>query len=132
MEYPQNFDVILCEGVRREERKKLTIYGVFTGDDVVIDHGTPVESINLRLTYLVRVKDGLGETTLTWKISDPDQNVLDQSTDSFPFEMKDDGYSIVIIEFAGHKVPRYGTYNLTLDIGGHELVYKYRIKEGPA
>jgi hypothetical protein len=132
MPLPSNYDVILCEGVREEKRNKLTLNGVFLGDDVIIQAGTPVESIKLMLTYIIRFKNGAGSWNASWKVIDSEGETLTPDNKVIEFTKKKDSYAILAIQFAGHKVKNMGKHSLiiTLDDGEEEYTYDYNIKFG--
>lgn len=131
MPLPTKYQVILCEGVREEKRNKLTINGVHLADDVIIQEGTPIESINLVLAFVFTFKDGHGTWKSNWKVVDEAGNELTPKMEAREFSKnKEDTHATAVIQFLGHKVKSMGKHTFIMMLDDKEYPYEYEIRYG--
>lgn len=131
MNLPSSFDVILCEDFRQERASdKATIIGYYAGDDIVMD----AQALNQHLptlTYVVRLKDGSGEWSVSWNILGPSGQPLLPNNSEFRTGKKPGVYGLLIIRLNNHPVPEFGRYRLVFELEGKKkFEFPYEIKSG--
>ena len=127
MALPTKSDFLLCEGVREEKGKKLTILGFYAGNDIKFPKGTKVEDISLSITFLVRFKDGLGKWKAFWKVVGPKGVEAIPKSQEIIIEKREDQYSIIILQIPEYKVKEYGTHKLITTLADKNYEFEYEI-----
>lgn len=127
MALPTKYDVILCEDVREEKGKKLTILGFFVGDDIIVPSDIPKEKINLKLTFLTRLKDGEGKWQAAWRILSPDGSILVPAEKLGEVEKFEGKHVLIAIQHLVHKVSEFGMHKFVLTLEDKDFEFEYEI-----
>lgn len=124
--YPDSVRFLLCEDIRQELGNKLSILGLFVGDDIVIK-GEKEGQVIPSLAILAIFSGGVGEFQVSTKLyrhsrSEP---ILDLSKYQI-IEKKGENITSAI-KVAPFKIEEFGEYTAVWNFNG-EKEYKYTFK----
>ena len=118
--YPkaENVKYLLCDHVRPEMNKKLTLMGLYASDQIVFYPTTPGQFpytlVGLAFVYIMR--DGLGDFEARFKLLGPDNKPIYEVTlDQISF--KKGGTNGVIVQIVNAQFNSEGDYTAVLFLG---------------
>ena len=120
-----NVDLLLCDGVRNNPDGKLDIAGFYPTGEVKVD-ATANLPVTINLTFVFVLKDGDGQFSPVFRISDPLGNELHKF--DVPQINKPAGIAHVMMLPVGLiPITRAGNYAVSLEIAGQQYRRSVRI-----
>jgi|SRR6267154_1927796 len=132
--YPTRFDFIMCEDVRQEQNKKLTLIGTFVGSKIAVPANTQKAVITLSLLWIF--DDGVGTFAEHCEITGPDGFRL--LTTSQTAEKLPNGPHVFVMQMKPSPPMSLGKYvaRVFLDTKAYERIFEIisdpTVQEGPA
>jgi len=132
---PKEVRFLLAESVREEVGGKLSLAGLYSGDEVVMQGVLPSQlppgvggvALQHGLTVLALMKGGSGEFDLNMKILAPDGSQLAIS-ENIKVNLQPDRTGNLIVPAIPFPVHSFGTYRVQLFFGKKMYEYKFLIR----
>lgn len=133
--YPkaENVKYLLCEQVRPELNKKLTLMGLYAGDQIVFLPAAPGQFpyTLAGLAFVYIMKGGLGEFEARFKLLDPDNKPTYEVTLD-PIKIESDATAGVVVQLGNVQFNSEGDYTAVLLLGNKRYNFPIRISSASA
>ncbi len=131
---PKQLRFLLADSVREELGGKLTVIGLYTGGEVILQGVMPVDvpegygGMALPgLTILAVFEDGEGEFQLQFQVYDPSNRPLGKSAPT-PVVKAKNATQNLIFPLAPFPVPRLGRYRFELRLDSRKYEYSFTVR----
>lgn len=121
--YPDEIKTIISESIREEVNKKLSILGLYVGDNVIVqgEAGGALSSFSI-LTIL---RNGNGNIHLKITLYDPDKNIIHQSLINVEFQPGQN--AILPIQLSPFPIKKFGDFVFEIIFDDNEdIKYEYK------
>ena len=130
MELPKDSDVVLllCEDARLEVGNKITLLGMYAGDDISVWSEEDEKNIGA-LTFVILIKGKSGKFRAVFEIRKPDKSSFIRH-EFGDIEKPAAGAAVPILKFSPFFVEQYGEYLVILSLDGREYIRAFTIRKG--
>ncbi len=131
---PKQLRFLLADAVREETGGKLTLLGLYTGDEVVLQGTLPVDTpkgmkgIALQgLTILVLIVDGYGEFNVQIQVYDPTGAPIGESSKDTLVKVKDVPQNM-LLPITPFPVRAFGRHRLEIQLNNRKYEYLFTVR----
>jgi hypothetical protein len=131
---PRQIHFLLADSVREELGGKLTVIGLYTGGEVILQGAMPAdvpkgyERMALPgLTILAVCEDGEGQFQLEFELYDPSDRPLGKSAPTQVVKAKNAPQNL-IFPLVPFLVPRFGRYRFELRLNNRKYEYSFTVR----
>ena len=128
MTFPTNVSALLADDVREEKSKKISLIGVFVGDDVVFPANTQTPLLLPQLCFFWRAKDGDGTWMLDWVVTHQNGSVIAKCDEPFQVTKLADKSLAGALRIAPFGLPAYGKFKLHLTLDDHPYDFEFEAR----
>lgn len=132
--YPKKLQFLLADAVRQEDGGKLTVLGLYTGEDVLLKEPLPktlpegIKGLALPgLTILATARDGHGSFNFSCELYGPDGKSLGKDIVGVKLEKQKVAPASLLVPVQPFPIPRFGTYRAVFKLSQHEYEFKFRV-----
>jgi len=133
--YPKLLRFLLADAVREESGGKLTILGLYSGDQLVLQGPLPkavpkgFKGMALPgLTVLVMISDGHGEFECRFQIFDPNDALLGDGKALILVNKQKDVASNLLFPITPFPITAFGRYRVLCKLDGRSYEYAFQIR----
>jgi len=123
---PEEIFFLLCEDVRQEIDKKLSLLGVFTGGGMIVPKGSTISNINFMCVWFVR--GGIGKFAVDFELAGPAQfNSVKAASGTLDKATAD--HAVLVFAFKPLPGMPTGTYKAQLFLDGNKFEQSFDVIE---
>lgn len=133
--YPKEVRFLLADGVREETGGKVTVLGLYSGDDVVLQGDLPpilpegMLGLALpNLSFLVVIKDGAGEFQVQYSLVDPMGGSIGRPNLEQTISKQKGIPTNIIVQVSPFPLSSFGRYKFLLEIDGRKFEYPFLVR----
>jgi hypothetical protein len=124
---PTDTRFVLCEDVRQEENGKVTLVGVFAGDDVVLPANSTPGGALPSLAIFTIFGDGKGEFPLNATLQGPSGELSTHQYRANTLTVLEGVNSVVVYKWVPFRISEFGTYIFTIELGEGKYPYRFNV-----
>ncbi len=126
--YPDSIKVLLAEEIRQEKNNKLSLLGIFAGDDILLND-EPGKALPALVVYAV-FRGGKGKSSVKTNIFSPnkEKEIFSRTSEVI---MKENQNMIVAFKLTPFEVPAFGKYSIEwIFDNSKKYSFEFEIKKG--
>jgi len=126
MTFPTDVFVLLADDVREESSKKLSLIGVFAGDDVIFPANTQTPILIPQVCFFLKFSDGDGTWMMDWVVTHHNGSEMAKNNAPFQITKQAGTVHIVVLRVSPFGIPAFGkfTLNVTLDNQAYDFEFE--------
>ena len=133
--YPKSLRFLLADAIRQEAGGKLTLLGLYAGDEVVLQGELPdvvpdgMKGVAIQgLTVLIMIPDGHGEFQCRFQLFDPTGDLLIDGRAAVTVNKQKGIASNLLFPISPFPVPQFGRYRVLCDLDKRSFEYSFVIR----
>ena len=128
MKFPTNIFVLLVDDVREEKSGKLSLNGVFVGDDIVFPANTQTPLLLPQVCFFLRFTDGDGSWMFDWVLTHQNGSEIAKNGEPFQISKLADTVHILVLRVSPLAIPVFGKFTLHMTLDDHTYDYEFEAK----
>lgn len=119
---------ILCEDIRQELGKKISLLGVFTGGNIIVqttEESTTLPSVGFYFVFT----DGEGDFDGGFQVIGPNGESVTSKT-GMKFQKKPGESMVLMMKITPFKIENWGTYKISINLENEIFERAFDVKKG--